>query len=102
MLVLLSYFNDLAESLLRASNEFYRQSKERPGQLQVTMGMKNALGVMMYDDKAGKKSNAAFPDLEHRIDRVFDVDEIMDDHDSVIESLFGDIAFAFNARAVLA
>ena len=100
MWVNLRGFREMADQVLRTSDSFYKQSKARPGELMISMGMKNALDVLMHDSQSAQKSNAPFPDPEFRIDRIIDSESILAKGVNAIKEMFDDIGFAFNAFAV--
>lgn len=84
---------------LESCHQFYKRSKEPPGQIMLSFGVKNAKGVMMHDSQSAQKSDAPFPDPEYRIDTVLESED-MGIRMPMLEELYGDIIFAFNANAI--
>ena len=66
----------------------------------LSFGVKAAQGVMMHDSQSAQKSDAPFPDPEYRVDAVLEREDIGSRMTPVIEELYGDIIFAFNANAI--
>ena len=101
MWVNLRRYREMARDVFEGLSKFYKAANQLSGEIIISVGMSNALGVLMQDSIAGKKSDALFPDSEYRIDRVFDSELILKNDKTVIEAMFEDIAFDFNAHAVL-
>ena len=74
-------------------------SKEPPGEIVLSVGMKNAEGVLMHDSHSAQKTNAPFPDPEYRIDTVLETKDL-GFRMPALEDLYNDIIFAFNANAI--
>ena len=66
----------------------------------LSFGVRDAQGVMMHDSQNGQKSDAPFPDPEYRVDAVLEREDIGSRKTPIIEELYCDIIFAFNANAI--
>jgi hypothetical protein len=92
---------EMAADLLKGCYDFYTQSKNPPGEVMFSIGIKNAFGLFMQDSLTGKKSNAPYIDPEFRIDQVLDSQNIFANRIEALTNMFDDIIFAFNAHAVV-
>ena len=92
-------FREMIEAFLGSCHRFYKLSKEPPGQVMLSFGVKNAKGVLMHDTQCAQKTDSPFPDPEYRIDTVLESGDI-GIRMPMLEDLYGDIIFAFNANAV--
>ena len=91
-------FREMTEQFVGRCREFYLLSKNPPGEIMLSVGMKNALGVLMFDSQNAQKTDSEFPDPEYRIDLVLQSQGLgfcMPE----IEQMYNDIIFAFNANA---
>ena len=91
----------MAAHLLKGGHDFYTQSKNPPGEVTFSIGIKNAFGLFMQDSLTGKKSNAPYIDPEFRIDQVLDSQNIFANRLEALTSMLDGIIFAFNAHAIL-
>ena len=92
---------DMAAALLEGCHNFFTQSKNPPGDVVFSIGIKNAFRLFMHDSLTGRKSNAPYIDPEFRIDQVLDSQNIFANRMEPLSSMFDDITFAFNADAVI-
>ncbi len=92
-------FREMIESFMGSCHQFYSRSKEPPGQIKLSFGVKHAKGVLMHDSQRAQKSDSPFPDPEYRIDTVLESGDI-GSRVPMLEELYGDIIFAFNANAI--
>ena len=93
-------FRDMAEQFLGRCQDFYSLSKNPPGEIMLSVGMKNAQGVLMFDSQSGRRTDSEFPDPEYRIDLVLQ-SQSLGARTPEIEEMYNDIIFAFNANACL-
>jgi hypothetical protein len=91
-------FREMIGQFLGACQEFYSLSKNPPGEIMLSVGMKNALGVLMHDSESGQKTDSEFPDPEYRIDLVLQ-SQALGLRMPEIQEMYNDIIFAFNANA---
>ena len=91
----------MATSFMDGYKQFYSQSKNLPGEVMVSFGVKNAYGLNMHDSYKGKKSNAPYIDPEFRIDQVLDCQDILANRIETLDASLNDIIFAFNAHATI-
>ena len=91
---------EMASAFLESCQEFYKQSKNPPGEVLISIGLKNVFGSFMWDSSRGLKSNVPFMDPEYRIDHVLDAQNLLGARGESLNEVFSDIAFAFNAHAV--
>ncbi len=98
MWVDMRHFREMTEQFLGSCQSFYSFSKDPPGEIMLSVGVQNALGVLMFDSQSGQKTDSEFLDPEYRIDLVLQsqglgvrVPEVM--------AMYNDIIFAFNANA---
>ncbi len=99
MWINMRYFREMTAQFLGSCQTFYALSKNSPGELILSVGLKNALCVKMYDEQSRQKSDSEFPDLEYRADLVLRTQEI-GSRMPEIEEMYNDIIFAFNANAL--
>jgi len=92
-------FREMTGQFLETAKKFYSLSKNPPGEVMLSVGMKNALNVLMYDSDSAQKTDALFPDPEYRIDLVIQ-SQSLGFRMPEIEELYNDIIFAFNANAL--
>jgi hypothetical protein len=92
-------FREMTGQFLETAKKFYSLSKNPPGEVMLSVGMKNALNVLMYDSDSAQKTDAPFPDPEYRIDLVIQ-SQSLGFRMPEIEELYNDIIFAFNANAL--
>lgn len=92
-------FREMIGAFLGSSHQFYQLAKEPPGQIMLSIGVKNANGVLMHDSQCAQKSDAPFADPEYRIDTAFEYRDF-EIRMPLLEELYGDIIFAFNANAI--
>ena len=74
-------------------------SNSAPGEVMLSVGLKNAQDAMMYDNFSRQKTDSPFPDPEYRIDTILNVEQI-GIRMRVVDEVFNDIIFAFNAGAI--
>jgi Putative DNA-binding domain len=91
-------FREMIEQFLDACQKCYSLSKNPPGEILLSVGMKNALGVLMHDTISGQSTDSAFPDPEYRVDLVLQ-SQALGPRMPEIQELYNDIIFAFNANA---
>lgn len=92
--------HDMAKSFMESCKQFYSQSNNPPGEVLVSIGVRNANQLYMQDTYKGKKSNAPFIDPEFRIDEILDCQDILASRTEALDSALNDIVFAFNAHAI--
>ncbi|MCC7420003.1 MAG: ATP-binding protein [Planctomycetaceae bacterium] len=96
----MSNVRSLVQGLLTGAQTLYRESKSPPGELFVSIGLRNIHRVFFHDREASKKSRAEFPDAEYRVDKVITLEELKNDFMGAVQSMFDDMAFALNAHDV--
>ncbi len=92
---------EMAADLLKGCHDFYTRSKDPPGEIMFSIGVKNAFGLFMQDSLAGKKSNVPYIDADFRIDQVLDCQNVLVNRLEALTSVLDDVIFAFNAHAVV-
>ena len=92
-------FREMTGQFLGSCQKFYSLSKDPPGEIMLSVGMKNAQGVLMFDSQSGQKADSEFPDPEYRIDLVLQ-SQGLGPRMPEIEEMYNDIIFAFNANAI--
>jgi hypothetical protein len=91
-------FWEMTGQFLGSCQKFYSLSKNPQGEIMVSVGMQNALGVLIFDSQSEQETDSEFPDPEYRIDLVFQ-SQGLGFRMSEIEEIYNDIIFAFNANA---
>lgn len=96
----LAKIQEMARYFIESCCRFYEDDETaRPGEVIVSIGVKNALGLLMHDTVARRRSNAGFPDDEYRIDMVVPAEVLIARRVAAIAPIFEDIRFGFNAGA---
>jgi len=90
----------MTEQFLRSCQKFYSLSSNPPGEIMLSVGMQNALGVLMFDSQSPQETDSEFPDPEYRIDIVLQ-SQVLGLRMPEIEEMYNDIIFAFNVNARL-
>ena len=99
MWVDMDHYRKMIGAFLENAKSFCSLSKEPPGEVMLSVGMKNAGGVLMRDTFSDQKTDTEFPDPNYRVDLVVQVQQLglrMPE----IDELYNDIIFAFNANAL--
>jgi hypothetical protein len=91
-------FREMIGQFLTSCQRLYSLSKNPPGEIMLSVGMRNALRVRMFDSQSKQKADSDFPDPEYRIDLVLQ-SQAIGSHMPQIEEMYNDIIFAFNAGA---
>jgi hypothetical protein len=91
-------FRQMTEQFLGSCQKFYSLSKNPPGEIMLSVGMQNALGVLMFDSQSGQQTDSEFPDPEYRINVVLQ-SQGLSFRMPEIKEMYNDIIFAFNANA---
>ena len=91
---------DMATQCVEGSCKFYEdKTSTPPGEVMISLGIRNSLGLLMSNSLKGWKSSAEFPDEEFRAVKVVQVEELIQSRAGCIESLLDETEFAFNVWA---
>jgi len=90
----------MSESFMDVCHKVYSNSRNPPGEVLASIGIRNAYQLYMSDAGNERKSDAPYIDPEFRIDQVLDCADILTQRYAALDSVLNDIIFAFNAHAI--
>ncbi|WP_254512305.1 AlbA family DNA-binding domain-containing protein [Anatilimnocola floriformis] len=89
---------DAISAVVAAACHLYRESKNPPGDVMISFGIKNAKNVHLFDYDTRRRSQTPYMDEEYRVDEVLNSQEVAPTKIEKLAGLFDAVTFAFNGN----
>ena len=95
VMVNVAHLRDQTNAVATAMASLYKAANMKPGEVIVSMGLRNALNVRMHYDTF-KSTKSMFPDDEYQADVPMSISEFLDDPTKATGQLLAEIQYAFD------